>query len=356
MPRTVPAALETHFQEPVTTRTKCLKIKRTDGQIFAFTQFDQDLTINISDGDGSVTYKSTEPVEVSAFAHVAGLRPDNFSIAGALSSDFIDPADLRAGLFNSASYTIFELNWANLTNGVTVLGTGTLGEVDLRDNSFSVEMRPLTDALNQRIGELVAPICRADLGDAKCKVRTDPPAWAATTAYTVRPARDAGLGSVVKPTAQNLRHFKCTTAGTSGGTEPAWNTTLGGTTNDGTVVWTAIKVLSQTGTVSAVVDRANFTATGVSIEADWWNYGILEWLTGANAGLKIDVKDDSGAGVLQLFLAMPNLPTIGDTFLVKAGCDKRRTTCSGKFDNIFNRRAEDDVPGADVALDYPDAS
>lgn len=31
-------------------------------------------------------------------------------------------------------------------------------------------------------------------------------------------------------------------------------------------------------------------------------------------------------------------------------------TCKAKFDNVYNRRAEDFVPGTDVALSYPDAS
>jgi uncharacterized phage protein (TIGR02218 family) len=356
MPRTIDSAYNTHLQGAVLTTTRCLKIKRTDDEIFAFTRLDVPLDIDLGDGDGEITYQASNAARFSAIAHVAGLQPDNFSIDGILASDAINAADLRAGLFNSAEYTLFEVNYEDLTQDPLILQTGTLGEVQIRDNSFSVEMRPLTDALNQRIGELVSPICRADLGDARCKVRLVPPTWAATTAYTVRQARDAGTGSVVKPTTENGCHFKCTTAGTSGATEPTWNTVIGGTTNDGTVVWTAIKALSLTGTVSAVVDRANFTATGISIEADWWNYGVLEWLTGANAGLKAEVKDDSGAGVLKLFLAMPSLPVIGDTFLVKAGCDKRQTTCKTKFDNIWNRRAEDFVPGTDVALDYPDAS
>lgn len=56
--------------------------------------------------------------------------------------------------------------------------------------------------------------------------------WAATTAYAV--------GDFVKATggAEPTLLFECTTAGTSGGTEPAWDTTPGNTTADGTVVWT----------------------------------------------------------------------------------------------------------------------
>ena len=65
------------------------------------------------------------------------------------------------------------------------------------------------------------------------KISGASPKWTATTAFTIREVRDAATGSVVRPTDDsgqgfNDRHFKCTTAGTSGGTEPTWNLTIGG--------------------------------------------------------------------------------------------------------------------------------
>lgn len=54
--------------------------------------------------------------------------------------------------------------------------------------------------------------------------------WAASTAYSV--------GDMVRPSTSNNRVFRCTTAGTSGASEPTWDTTIGNTTNDGSVVWT----------------------------------------------------------------------------------------------------------------------
>lgn len=54
--------------------------------------------------------------------------------------------------------------------------------------------------------------------------------WAPATAYSV--------GDYVIPTAANGRLYKCTTGGTSGGSEPSWGTVDGGTTNDNGVVWT----------------------------------------------------------------------------------------------------------------------
>lgn len=57
--------------------------------------------------------------------------------------------------------------------------------------------------------------------------------WTASTVTSLNAIRHA--------TAQNRTYFflKCTTAGTTGTTEPVWPTTDGGTVVDGTVVWTA---------------------------------------------------------------------------------------------------------------------
>jgi len=63
-------------------------------------------------------------------------------------------------------------------------------------------------------------------------------------AYTLWSANTSiSLGTVVAAASQILPTglvFKCTTAGTTGGTEPAFGTDVGSTVTDGTVVWTAI--------------------------------------------------------------------------------------------------------------------
>lgn len=58
-----------------------------------------------------------------------------------------------------------------------------------------------------------------------------PPTWQAGTAYS--------LGAYRSPTSPTGVLYKCTTAGTSGASEPTWTTTLGATVSDGTAVWTA---------------------------------------------------------------------------------------------------------------------
>jgi len=61
-------------------------------------------------------------------------------------------------------------------------------------------------------------------------VNGDPPTWTASTAYIV--------GDTVIPTTPNDNVYKCTTAGTSGSSEPTFPTTEDQTVNDNTVVWT----------------------------------------------------------------------------------------------------------------------
>ncbi len=56
--------------------------------------------------------------------------------------------------------------------------------------------------------------------------------WTANTAYA--------LNDIIRPTSYASHYYKCTTAGTTAATEPvAWNTS-GGTTPDGTAIWTDI--------------------------------------------------------------------------------------------------------------------
>jgi hypothetical protein len=55
-------------------------------------------------------------------------------------------------------------------------------------------------------------------------------AWAATTAYS--------LGDIRRPAIDNGLRYEVTTAGTSGGSEPTWPTTVNATVADGSVVWT----------------------------------------------------------------------------------------------------------------------
>jgi hypothetical protein len=65
------------------------------------------------------------------------------------------------------------------------------------------------------------------------------------------------LGAYIKPTVANTYYYKCTTAGTTAGSQPTWGTTIGGTTTDGTVTWTNMGLITKSSTVDYDVDADN---------------------------------------------------------------------------------------------------
>jgi uncharacterized phage protein (TIGR02218 family) len=54
-----------------------------------------------------------------------------------------------------------------------------------------------------------------------------------------------------------------------------------------------------------------------------------------------------------ILLEAPVLPIAeGDSFIARAGCDKRIATCSAKFANVANFRGFPNIPGQDAVLRY----
>lgn len=66
--------------------------------------------------------------------------------------------------------------------------------------------------------------------------------------------KTVALNATIHPTSANRRYFyfKCTTAGTTGATEPTWPVTNAGTVTDGTAVWTAMPYWTKWRTLPTV--------------------------------------------------------------------------------------------------------
>lgn len=111
--------------------------------------------------------------------------------------------------------------------------------------------------------------------------------------------------------------------------------------------------LTVTGTVSSATDRARFVGNTSGSGSQWYRFGVVTWLTGLNAGLRMEVKSHSGTS-LELFLPMPYQIQNGDTYSIYPGCDKLKATCISKFNNIDNFQGFPDVPGSDAMLNPPD--
>lgn len=75
------------------------------------------------------------------------------------------------------------------------------------------------------------------------------------------------LNQTTVPNSHNGRMYKCTTAGTTGASEPTWPTTDGGTVTDGTAVWTEMNAdfKSYSSVVSgAEVSGGNYSRVSVN--------------------------------------------------------------------------------------------
>ena len=172
--------LSSHLVGPVTTLATCWRITRTDGAVFRFTDHDRDLMV-----DGEV-YQASAAYSRTAISNDAGMGVDNLDVEGVFDSAAVTEEELRAGLFDRAEVRIFLVNWADPSMGILRLRRGWFGEVVLTEQDvFRTELRGLTQALQQRIGELYSPECRADLGDQRCRVPIQPPEIERLTAYTL---------------------------------------------------------------------------------------------------------------------------------------------------------------------------
>lgn len=337
--KTLSAALKTHMALETTTLCTCWKLVLTNTDEFFFTSLDVDLTI---DGD---TYEAGSGYQPTEIDQGGGLSVDNLEVKSFLSSSRVAESDILAGIYDYAEIDIFVVNYKDLTMGKMYLAQGwVLGEITVQDNQFQCEVRGKAQKLSQQLVELYSPECRAVLGDTRCKITLNPSDWVATTVYAV--------DAICKATSYDGRRYVCTTAGTSGAVEPVWNTVIGNTSADGTVVWTCYDAFTKQGTVTGVTSKTVFTDSSRTETSDLFMYGLLTWTSGNNNGLTMEVKSFTHAtDIFTLFLPMSYVIITGDTYTVTYGCDKKKDTCKNVFGNLINMRAEIFLPGVDKLLE-----
>jgi uncharacterized phage protein (TIGR02218 family) len=107
------------------------------------------------------------------------------------------------------------------------------------------------------------------------------------------------------------------------------------------------------GAVDSSVDGRVLRVNGLeAFAAGWFDGGALVWTSGANDGLRAEVRGFA-AGRIALWRAAPRVVEAGDEFVVTAGCDKRIATCAAKFANVVNFRGCPHMPGNDWVAAYP---
>jgi uncharacterized phage protein (TIGR02218 family) len=98
------------------------------------------------------------------------------------------------------------------------------------------------------------------------------------------------------------------------------------------------------GTIVSNTDRRVFVASGLPTADGLFNYGVLEFLTGACASFSMEVRRYSEGGKFELMLPMPFNLAPGDTFRVEEGCDRTIEVCIKQFSNAINFQGEPYVP------------
>ena len=106
------------------------------------------------------------------------------------------------------------------------------------------------------------------------------------------------------------------------------------------------------GAVVAAEDNRRLTVSGLSSFATtWFSQGTLTWTTGPNASRIEEVKFHSGS-IVELWQAASFAVSAGDSFVIRAGCDKQFSTCKAKFANGINYRGFPQLPGNDFVMSF----
>lgn len=144
--------------------------------------------------------------------------------------------------------------------------------------------------------------------------------------------------------------YEAQNRGVTASTMPAFTHTMNETVVDGEVTWRAVGPLfTHVGTVGSVVDNQQFTVPDIDAPDDWFKWGVLTFLDGANIARGVEVLSwNNSTKMMTLMLPVLQVIEPGNSIRVHAGCDKTRGSGGcGKFDNILNYRGEPEVPGTD---------
>lgn len=381
MPRACSAALAAHLAGPATTICFLLKVTPKNAPQFGITTLDSDKTYD--DGAGSVTYRAKRGYTAMDVETRSDLSVNNSEASGLLAEYPVDgatAAGIAGGDYDGAAFVQYLINYMDLSMGHVIVNSGQVGQVtNINDLTVKMEMRALTQILKQNtMVELTSVNCRAAFGDARCKL---PFRWYSGTVTAVGAETDRDFSD------SNTPGFS---GAPSGGSGPVTDVPLltgdgatttaqlvdssGNTVTSGFVV-TDIKAdgvamaagdytVSDTGLVTftaAPADGAAVTWDGTLPlhPADFFVPGVVQWLTGANAGRENEVESyDGTTGAVVLVIPVNISIAVGDTYKIRRDCAKSKAACIA-YANIVNMRAEPELPvgtGLDAQAPTPQNS
>src|SRR5438067_79966 len=142
----------------------CWRLERSDGAGLAITSHDQTVR---SDG---IAYEPEPGIVPAAVTRSLGLEPHSGEVAGALSSDALDPRDLALGRWDGARVCLSAIEWEDENSTAIQLLRGEIGGVSIDGNRFSADLRGASAKLENSVCPATSAECRAQFGDKKCRV------------------------------------------------------------------------------------------------------------------------------------------------------------------------------------------
>lgn len=105
-------------------------------------------------------------------------------------------------------------------------------------------------------------------------------------------------------------------------------------------------------TITRVVDARRFEASAASARpSGFFALGQARATSGDNAGFQVRIEAHDGVSIT-LALAPATPLSLGDSFALTAGCDKRFVTCRDRFANALNFRGFPYIPSPEGIFTY----
>lgn len=146
----------------LTTVGLCLTIERRDGTGFARTSHDRPITV------GSITFEP-EPGLMPNSVQQGNADLPAAELSGAIQAGSLSSDDLLSGRWDRACVTLAAVSWETGKH-VAELSSGQLGEVEINDGSFTVDVTATPARLREPVCPATSPECRASLGDKRCRI------------------------------------------------------------------------------------------------------------------------------------------------------------------------------------------
>jgi hypothetical protein len=341
--------------------TRLCKITRRDGEIIRIAEAQTDLVV------GAETYSPLGGFQLSAVKHTVGGESASVQIDAAMSiGGAFDTYEVVDGKFDYATVQIYVVNRATLTSP-GLMFTGFVGAVTFGalHNVVSINVPGYSIKAKWPFAQTFGPMCRTDFGSDLCRVPLRPSLLGRNTAYVTRAnatSVDHYAGRVsnggTDPDQYANVFFECTTGGTTAGSAPSFNFSVGATTTDGTAVFTARDAWTRHAKITSIANQFNIVLDrdpdprGIT---GWYNQGAIRMWDGYSAGQAFEI----GAWVLStrtITLYLPigaaNNDTLihaGDWLEIWPGCDFTIAKCEDPYDNTEQFRGEPYFLGAQAA-------